>query len=355
MKDVALAAGVSPATVSNAFRGRIGRLSESQRDHILEVATSLGYLGPNPAGSALRTGVVGALGVMFSESLSFVFDDSSAVMLLKGISQAAERADLSLMLLPFPPHPPDGDAATLGERDARIVRNSLVDGFIAYSMPDDHHAILSANARRLPTVIVDAPFDDALHYVGIRDRAAARAAAEHVLSLGHSTIGILVDRLAPDGHRGYVTAARMRAIREAVPRERLRGYRDGLRKGGIDWNSVVVYEAGGLTIPHFDAGAEKLLDDHPDLTAVLAVNDELALAVLRVCQRRGIAVPQGLSVVGFDDVPAAAEAGITTIHQDFVEKGRIASQLLIDRPDTPQKVILPTKLVTRQSTAGPKN
>ncbi|MCV7011380.1 substrate-binding domain-containing protein [Mycolicibacterium madagascariense] len=350
MKDVALAAGVSPATVSNAFRGRTGRLSDSQREHILQVATSLGYLGPNPAGSALRTGVVGALGVMFSESLSFVFDDSSAVTLLKGISHAAERADLSLMLLPFPPH---RDDVVDADRDARIVRNSLVDGFIAYSMPDDHPAIRSANSRRLPMVIVDAPFDHDLHYVGIRDRAAARICAEHLLSLGHSNIGILVDRLVPDGHRGHVTPSRLRATTEAVPRERLRGYRDGLRSGGVDWKSVALYEAGGLTIPHFDAGAERLLHDRPDLTAILAVNDELALAVLRVCQRREVAVPQQLSVVGFDDVAAAAAAGITTIHQDFVEKGRIASQILIDHPDTPQKVILPTSLVIRRSTGAP--
>ncbi|MCV7131952.1 substrate-binding domain-containing protein [Mycobacterium hodleri] len=107
-------------------------------------------------------------------------------------------------------------------------------------------------------------------------------------------------------------------------------------------------------MPHFDAGAEKLLHDRPDLTAILAVNDELALAALRVCQRREIAVPRQLSVVGFDDVPAAAAAGITTIHQDFVEKGTIASQLLIDQSDTPQKVILPTSLMTRQSTGAPR-
>ncbi len=102
MKDVVLAAGVSPATVSNAFRGRSERLSEPQRVHILNVASELGYHGPDPAGSVLRTGVVEAIGVMFSETLSFAFDDASAVLLLKGIAQAAERADLSLVLLPFP-------------------------------------------------------------------------------------------------------------------------------------------------------------------------------------------------------------------------------------------------------------
>jgi DNA-binding LacI/PurR family transcriptional regulator len=116
-----------------------------------------------------------------------------------------------------------------------------------------------------------------------------------------------------------------------------------------------VLEAGGLTVPHFDVAAERLLDELPDLTAVIAGNDELALAVLRACRRREIDVPGDLSVVGFDDVPAAAEAGLSTVHQDFVEKGRLACQMLIDPADTPRKVMLGTRFVVRQSTAPPLN
>ncbi|MET0898011.1 MAG: substrate-binding domain-containing protein [Mycobacterium sp.] len=355
MKDVALAAGVSAATVSNAFRGESARLSEAQRVRILQVAADLGYHGPDPTGRALRTGIVGAIGVMFSEALSFVFDDASAVMLLKGISQAAEDADLSLVLLPFPPSSTDEGRVVRHERDVRVVRRSLVDGFLAYSMPDDHPAVVTAVSRQLPTVIVDAPYHHDVHYVGIRDRAAAKSAAEHVLDLGHRKIGVLVDRLVPDGRSGFVTPARLRATQETVPRERLRGYRDAFRAAGIDWASVPVLEAGGLTVPHFDVAADRLLDELPELTAVVAVNDELALAMLRTCRRRGIDVPTQLSVVGFDDVPAAGEAGLSTVHQDFVEKGRVACQLLIDPVDTPQKVMLGTRFVVRQSTAPPFN
>jgi DNA-binding LacI/PurR family transcriptional regulator len=348
MKDVALAAGVSAATVSNAFRGQSARLSEAQRVRILQVAADLGYHGPDPTGRALRTGIAGAIGVMFSEALSFVFDDASAVMLLKGISQSAEDADLSLVLLPFPPSPTD-------ERDVRVVRRSLVDGFLAYSMPDDHPAVVTAVSRQLPTVIVDAPYHRNVHYVGIRDRAAARSAAEHVLGLGHRDIGVLVDRLVPDARSGFVTPARLRSTQEAVPRERLHGYRDAFRAAGIDWAAVPVLEAGGLTVPHFDVAADRLLDEKPELTAVIAGNDELALAVLRACRRRGVDVPGELSVVGFDDVPAAAEAGLSTVHQDFVEKGRVACQMLIDPVETPRKVMLETRFVVRQSTAPPVN
>ncbi|MET0700365.1 MAG: LacI family DNA-binding transcriptional regulator [Mycobacterium sp.] len=355
MKDVASAAGVSAATVSNAFSGRTGRLSEAQRVHILSVASQLGYHGPNPAGSALRTGVVGAIGVMFTETLSFAFDDASAVLLLKGIAQACERADVLMALLPFPPTVDGEDLAQRHQRDAQVVRRSLVGSFLAYSMPDNHPAVVAAVARGLPTVIIDAPFSHDVHYVGIRDRATARNAAEHLLSLGHKKFGVLVDRLAPDSHRGFVSAARLKDSQEAVPRERLRGYRDALRKAGIDWNSVAVFEAGGLTAPGFDIAADTLLDSS-DVTAILATKDELALAVLRACRRRGIAVPEQMSVVGFDDVPASAEAGLTTVHRDFVEEGRVAAQLLVDNDPAapPRKVLFPTTFVVRSSTAPPQ-
>jgi DNA-binding LacI/PurR family transcriptional regulator len=99
--------------------------------------------------------------------------------------------------------------------------------------------------------------------------------------------------------------------------------------------------------------ADLLLDTH-DVTAVLAVNDELALAVLRGCRRRRIAVPEDLSVVGFDDVPSAAEAGLATVHQSFLEKGRVAAGLLTqDASAPPKNILLPTHFVERSSTAPP--
>ncbi|WP_263999624.1 LacI family DNA-binding transcriptional regulator [Mycobacterium yunnanensis] len=353
MKDVALAAGVSPATVSNAFRGRTGRLSETQRNHIFTVAGRLGYHGPDPAASALRTGVVGAIGVMFTESLSFAFDDASALLILKGVAQVAEKSDVSLALLPFPPLAPGDDISEHQERYATVVRRSLVDSFLAYSMPDDHPAVVAAIGRNLPMAVIDAPFDDAAHYVGIGDRAAARGAAEHLTSQGHKKIGIIVDRLAPDGHSGFVTAARLKATQEAVPRERLRGYRDALRAAGIRWSSVPVFEAGGLTAPRFAVAAEEFLDSC-DVTALLVTKDELGLAILRACRRRRVAVPGNISVVGFDDIPAASEAGLTTVHRDFVEEGRAAAQMLIDHAaDGPRRVIFPTTLVVRASTGPP--
>jgi len=98
-----------------------------------------------------------------------------------------------------------------------------------------------------------------------------------------------------------------------------------------------------------------LLDRVPALTAVLASTDVLALETLRTLQARSIAVPGQVSVIGFDDVPDAAAAGLTTMAQPLVEKGRASAQLLLDliRRGEQSRIILPTELMVRTSTAPP--
>ena len=350
MKEVARAAGVSQASVSNAYN-RTGRLSESQRGLILEVAERLGYLGPDPAGRSLRTGKVGAIGLMFTDSLAYAFDDPSAVFLLKGVAEVGELADIALTLLPFPPPREGEDAATRNRRDAQIVQRSLVDGFLMYSMPDDHPAVTAAIARGLPTVIVDSPTDLGVDFVGVRDRRAAKEIAAHLLALGHTRIGILVDRLNPDGASGLVSTARLRAARDAVPAERVAGYAQAIRAAGLRWADVPIVEAGGFTSSLFRAAVEKLISHH-GLTAIIASTDGLALTAIEVLAERGVSVPRSVSVVGFDDLPAAETAGLTTVRQPLVEKGRRAAMLLTDPPTgRPRRIYLETGLVVRTSTA----
>jgi len=97
MHDVAKAAGVSQAAVSYAYN-RPHKLSEARRAHILAVAEKLGYAGPNPAGRSLRTGQVGALGLMITDSLPYAFDDPATTELLTGIPEVGELAEVALTL-----------------------------------------------------------------------------------------------------------------------------------------------------------------------------------------------------------------------------------------------------------------
>jgi DNA-binding LacI/PurR family transcriptional regulator len=134
------------------------------------------------------------------------------------------------------------------------------------------------------------------------------------------------------------------------------GYQQALRTAGLSWRKVPMVEAGGFDQAATQRAVGLLLDESPGLTAIVASTDVLALQALRELSARGIRVPEEVSVVGFDDVPAAAPAGLTTMAQPLVEKGRAAARLLLQgiRGGERSTLILPTELVVRSSTAPPR-
>ena len=351
MKDVARAAGVSQPAVSYAYN-RPDQLSAEVRERILRVASDLNYPGPNPVGRGLRRGPVGAIGLMITDSLPYAFDDPATVQLLRGIAEIGEMAEVMLTLLPLRSAAEAEYPADVETRQAKMSGDSLVDGFIVYSLPDQHRAVEAALARGLPTVIIDAPRVQGGSYLGIRDRQAA----EHLLGLGHRRIGVLMDRLSPDGRSGLADDARRRNARDGVARERVIGYQQALRAAGLTWRDIPMVEAGGFDEPATERAVNLLLDNRPGLTAILASTDVLALQALRELQARAIRVPDDISVIGFDDAPDAAAAGLTTMAQPLVEKGRAAARLLLAsiQQGQPSRLILPTELKVRTSTAPPR-
>lgn len=357
MKDVAKAAGVSQAAVSYAY-SRPSKLSAAQVEHIMSTAARLGYAGPNIVGASLRSGKVGAIGVMVMDTLQYAFSDESTKSLLDGVVGSHRLDDCALTLIPLP-HTDEGDANTPSRQaseNGRSALRGLVDGVIVHSLPDDHPALLFLRARRIPIVVVDAPRLPGVPLVGVRDREAARTQMRHVLDLGHTKVGIIADRLRPDGYRGVVSADRRRDSTERVVRERLAGYAESCTAAGIDFESVPLVEAGAWDHTSATSAARTLLDQGP-LTAVVTTSDTMAIGVLEVASERGLAVPDDLSVIGFDDVPAAARVGLTTIHQPMVEKGRIAANMLMDlisdNNEHEEQLTLPTELIVRTTTAAP--
>jgi DNA-binding LacI/PurR family transcriptional regulator len=143
------------------------------------------------------------------------------------------------------------------------------------------------------------------------------------------------------------------AAEYAATRDRLLGYEDGLAAAGIAIDDVPIVESFNDRRSAAE-GAATLFDMAPEMTAVLAMSDVLALAALDEARRRGLDVPKNLSVVGFDDVPEAAASAppLTTIAQPIVEKGRLAAQMIFDG-GAPRKELLRVSLVQRASTAPP--
>lgn len=412
LQTVADALGVSRSTVSNAYN-RPDQLTADLRERVLAEAERIGYAGPNAAARSLRRGRAGALGLLFTESLSYAFSDPYAVGFLQGLGEVVERHGTSLLLVPTNPRSgetdaiepalaavaptgpaspadsagPAGPARTtgpagstpdgsgqgeprrgqsqpgLGQRqpdrgqghgaagtDHRVldaVRQAVVDGFCLYCVEADDPAIEVIQSRGLPLVSTDEMEGLDIPSAGIDDYAGALAAAQHVARLGHRHVTVLMDQYPRLPLRGAV------AFDEAVraggreARERLRGYRDGLPDADL---SVVVAARNSREAGHAMVG--EVLDRADRPTAVLTTSDVLALGVLDGLRQRGLVAGRDVSVVGFDDVQAAADVGLTTIHQPMVDRGRAAGELLLEPGRRDRRTVFATRLVVRSST-GP--
>jgi DNA-binding LacI/PurR family transcriptional regulator len=334
---VAAAVGVSRTTVSNAYN-RPDQLSPALRERILAAAAELGYRGPDPMARSLRMRTASAVGLVFGDRLSRAFVDPNAVEFLQGVGRACEDSGRSLLLVPA------GAQAT----NTETVQRAAVDGFVVYSLdPGDPHleAVLS---RPEPVVIVDAPRGVSdVDFVGVDDRVGFATITRHVLELGHRRIAFLVARCTPPGTAEFPAVAEQDA---GVLGERARGLRDAIGSADVD---VTVWDCEVSAPDVGAAAARKALSAVPRPTAVLCFSDALALGALQAAGELGLAVPDDVTVTGFDDVPAAAGAGLTTVRQPTPEKGRRAVALLDEAGTGERRVVeLPTRLIVRTS-SGP--
>jgi DNA-binding LacI/PurR family transcriptional regulator len=337
--------GVSKTTVSNAFN-HPDQLSPALRAKVLAAAERLGYPGPDPLAATLSRGRVGALGLLFFDDphypLRFAFSDPAHVLFLEGVADACGRAGVGLVLV-------------AGGRGSELVRAALVDGFVCQYDVEDDERIQAVVERGLPLVVVDGPPRPGAGHVGVDDRGGATLAARHLLELGHRRLGVVSAPLSPDRYEGPADQERQAAAAYQVIRERLLGYRAAVEAAGLDWGAVPVEERRPYGQEAGRRAATALLDRADRPTALLAMSDELAFGAMRAAEELGIAVPEELSVVGFDDTPPAelARPALTTVHQPHHDKGVAAAEWLLDPDARPASQILPVELVVRSSTAPP--
>ena len=341
LSDIARAAGVSLGTVSNVF-SRPERVRPELRERVNAVAAAMGFSGPDPAGRLLMGGRANAIAMVPGGDMSVSFAIASPYLsaLLLGIAETCDAHGASLTVVS-------------GARDSKAwaIRNALVDGFILGHA--DEIAMVRARQRPVPFVLVDSSVGDQVNSVVVDGRAGARQAAEHLLALGHRRFAILAVQRAPSPAVWHPPSTTRRELRGSYPLDvaKLAGYAEALEAGGIAIDSVPMLE---VYPPMAEEGAQRLLDLAPEATAILAMADRTAIAVLVEAARRGIDVPGRLSVIGFDDVPNAALATppLTTMRQDTLLKGRLAAELLFDQ-DAPRQHVLGVELVRRGSTAAP--
>lgn len=347
LTQIANEVGVSAKTVSNAFN-RPDQLSAGLRARILETAQRLNFAGPDPLARAFRQGRSGMVGVIYENALSYAFDDPAAVAFLGGFSEVVEPRGLGLSLIP---------GSTSGYEEPGPILNAMIDGVVAYSLASDDPALDTARQRGLPIVTVDQPRLATVPWIGIDDEGAASEVAQHVVALGHQNIGIISFGLNRQPDRSLHDLGELPQITLEVSARRTAGNaRVLLSSHGI--GRIPVAHMADSTEAEGARGAHLLLQHRPGITAIICLSDRLAVGAYAALDERGIAIPDQISVTGFDDIPLASHLAppLTTVRQPHREKGRLAGHCLLallEGTNADPEHLLPYTFEERDSTSSP--
>ncbi len=223
LQTIADRVGVSRMTVSNAF-SKPDQLSAALREKVLAAADELGYVGPDPAARALARGTSGAIGILMTDSLSYAFTDEVSTGFLGAIADELAPTGLALTLL-----------ASTVRSDKVPARDVPMDGALVYSCGLDSTAVDWLIRRGLPIVYVDQIPVPGIPSINVDDKGGARAAAQHLVDLGHRRVAIVNHE--PGVAHEVVASRHRRQARVAPAPAGLaraaggRGHRAGHRRG----------------------------------------------------------------------------------------------------------------------------
>jgi len=332
ISDVARRAGVSTATVSRVLSG-IGQARPDTRARVLAAARDLGYR-PSGVARSLKLRRTRTIGLIVTDITNPFFPQ-----LVRAVEDAAREREFAVLLC---------NAAEDPEREAgylEVLAGRRVDGIVVASAGLGARQAAWIARAPLPVVLVNAAAGASVPTLLSDNVGGARLAVDHLIALGHRSIGHVA---GPAGN--------------AAAPDRLAGARLALEAAGLGADRLAVAEGDGHVAGGARATAELLAAD-PGLTAVFAYNDLSAIGALRALRAAGLRVPADVSVVGFDDVDLAAYADppLTTVAQDIASLGRRAAERLFELVDGDARpasagagpTVLPVRLVLRGSTAPP--
>lgn len=328
--DVARAAGVSTATVSRALRG-LPNVTPATRDRVRAAAEALGYVA-SPSAASLASGRTRTVGIIAPWVNHWYFAE-----VIEGAVRALRERGYDALLHTFGVE----HGRPAGGFDVSALRRR-VDGNLVVGVPLTRSEVRAVADLGEPLVFVGS---GAQGHVTVRldDVATAEAATEHLIGLGHRVIGNVAG-LSAD------------MVQTAPTWGRRQGWRTALERAGLEAGPELEAD-GRYDLAGGRASTHALLDRRPDVTAVFAASDEMAMGVVLAARDRGLSVPGDLSVVGVDGHPLGELVGLTTMAQPALGQGVEAVRLLLDLVEGRQvdeRVVFPTRLLRRGSTAPPR-
>lgn len=321
MADVAARAGVSVATVSKVVNGRYGVAKETI-EAVNAVIEEMGYVG-NLSASSLRSHTTNVIGILIA---SF---EPYSTELIKGCALATRGTQYELLA--------HAGGETLGWERRSLARmgGTLMDGAVVVTP-----TVMDPN-NVVPVVAIDPHYGpNYVPTIDVDSYGGAVSAIELLLSLGHRRIAFMGGRAELDSSR-----------------EREKGYRDTMKKAGVDVDPTLVCES--RYDPDIATQRARELLSRPDRpTAIFCANDVTAMRTTSVARELGLRIPDDVSVVGFDDIPEASlnDPPLTTVRQPLGEMGREAMTMLLDLlagREREKHLRMQTELVVRGTTGPP--
>ncbi len=337
--DVAKLAQVSRATVSYVINGQQGGkvpISEETRQRVLRAVEELNYV-PDARAQALRSGSTKTIGLIIPD-----IHNPHFWQIADGVEQEAYAAGYHILLSSIAPENKHAEDIFKNLAQRRIDGLVMVPSFV-YQSKTAQKTLASLIKRRLPIVEITSGLSETDYTVdriisNYRDTTLEVIA--HLLTNKHRRIGLIYGIAVPE-----------------LGNDRLDAYRDSLQTAGIPFDADLIAECGPTIEESYDATLKLLQSDTPP-TALLVINDLLAIGALRAIRDSGLSVPDDISLVGYDDIPAAKylEPSLTTATKNGEQLGREAMKLLFarmkdgDRPN--QQIKVPARLILRESTAS---
>jgi DNA-binding LacI/PurR family transcriptional regulator len=329
IEDVARAAGVSTATVSRALRG-LPNVNATTRARVRTVASELGYVA-SPSAASLASGRTRTIGLISPWINRWFFST-----VIEGAERTLRAHGFDVLLYTFDARRPGARARV----DPSVLRRR-VDGILVVGLPlapDEIEALLLLGH---PLVCIGWGGYGQVT-VRLDDQATAIDATRHLLGLGHTRIA-------------HITGAPDDVAQWSPPVERAAGWRTAMAEAGLDVDPAL--EVHG----HFDlaggrAATRELLDRVPDVTAIFAASDDMAMGAILALRDAGRRVPEDVSVIGVDGHDLGELVGLTTMAQPAHEQGAAAAQIVLDMiggATPPPELVYPTVLIERTSTGPP--